>query len=225
MPQPVDNAHPIRVAVIDDHDAIHAGIQAWCQHASPPVRLVAAYTGVEDFLAAHRDRDRGLDVVLVDLELKSRRPEFAAVEAIASLGYRVVVFSHIEHEETILRALDVGAMTYITKPEGKNHLLEAIAAAAADTPYVGPRMASAINHDRREGRPALTQREQEVLLAWFQTENKDLVGRRLFISPGSVKTYLQRVRAKYAAVGRPAPTKAVLVARAVQDGIISIDEL
>ena len=39
----------------------------------------------------------------------------------------------------------------------------------------------------------------------------------------SVRTHLQRVRAKYAAVGRQARTKAALIARAVQDGYISIE--
>jgi hypothetical protein len=58
-----------------------------------------------------------------------------------------------------------------------------------------------------------------------QTENKEVVGRRLFIEPTTVCTHLQRVRAKYAAAGKPARTKAALVARAIQDGILSIDEL
>ncbi|WP_328354397.1 response regulator transcription factor [Mycobacterium sp. NBC_00419] len=218
-------ADPIRVVVIDDHDAIHAGIRTWCDEARPPLHLLAAYTTAKDFVADQRDRSVSPDVVLLDLELKSRRPDFAAVEEIATAGHRVIVFSHIEHDEAILRSLELGANTYIAKPEGKEHLVEAIRAAATDTPYVGPRMASAIGNDRRVGRPALTDREKEVLLAWFRTESKDLVGQQLFIAPGSVKTYLQRVRAKYAAVGRPAPTKAALVARAVQDGIISIDEL
>lgn len=56
-------------------------------------------------------------------------------------------------------------------------------------------------------------------------ESKDLVTCRLNIAPATVRTHLQRVRVKYAAAGRPAPTKAALVARAVQDGIISIDDL
>lgn len=86
-------------------------------------------------------------------------------------------------------------------------------------------MASAISRDERAGRPALTKREKEVLVAWFQTESKELVGQRLYISASSVRTHLQRVRAKCAAVGRPAPTKAALVARAVQDGYISVEDL
>lgn len=56
-------------------------------------------------------------------------------------------------------------------------------------------------------------------------ESNDLVAGRLNIAPATVRTHLQRVRVKYAAAGRPAPTKAALVARAVQDGIISIDDL
>ena len=51
--------------------------------------------------------------------------------------------------------------------------------------------------------------------------NKELVGERLFIGPTTVRTHLQRVRAKYAAVGWPAPTKSALLARAVEDGILS----
>lgn len=84
-------------------------------------------------------------------------------------------------------------------------------------------MAGAMHRDRNEGRPSISQRETEVLVAWFQTESKELVGERLFIAPATVRTHLQRVRLKYAAVGRPAPTKAALVARAIQDGIIDVD--
>jgi hypothetical protein len=40
-----------------------------------------------------------------------------------------------------------------------------------------------------------------------------------------VNTHFGRVRTKYAAIGRPAPTKAALIARALQDGLINIDEL
>jgi DNA-binding CsgD family transcriptional regulator len=53
--------------------------------------------------------------------------------------------------------------------------------------------------------------------------SKDVVARQLQIAPTTVRTHLQRVRAKYAAVERPATTKAALVARAIQDGIVNVD--
>ncbi|BDT95051.1 MULTISPECIES: helix-turn-helix transcriptional regulator [Nocardia] len=74
-------------------------------------------------------------------------------------------------------------------------------------------------------RPALSSREVEVLLAWIASDSKVEVGRRLYISLGTVNTHLARIRDKYAAVGRPAPTKAALVARALQDALIDIDDL
>jgi DNA-binding CsgD family transcriptional regulator len=74
-------------------------------------------------------------------------------------------------------------------------------------------------------RPALSSRESEVLLAWIASDSKLEVSRRLYISLGTVNTHLARIRDKYAAVGRPAPTKAALVARALQDGLIDIEDL
>ncbi|WP_433733974.1 LuxR C-terminal-related transcriptional regulator [Nocardia sp. CA-129566] len=74
-------------------------------------------------------------------------------------------------------------------------------------------------------RPALSSREIEVLLAWICSDSKVEVGRRLYISLGTVNTHLARIRDKYAAVGRPAPTKAALVSRALQDELIDLDQL
>ncbi len=82
-----------------------------------------------------------------------------------------------------------------------------------------------LRNEGQRARPRLSLREQQVLIAWFQTENKHAVAEMLYIEPSTVATHLQRVRAKYSAVGRPAPTKAALVARAIQDDILSVDDL
>ncbi|GAA4482258.1 LuxR C-terminal-related transcriptional regulator [Rhodococcus olei] len=74
-------------------------------------------------------------------------------------------------------------------------------------------------------RPQLSPREIEVLLSWLRCDSKNSVATHLFLSIGTVNTHLARIRTKYSEVGRPAPTKAALVARAVQDGLISLDEL
>jgi DNA-binding CsgD family transcriptional regulator len=74
-------------------------------------------------------------------------------------------------------------------------------------------------------RPMLTQREIEVLTGWIKCDSKVEVAKSLFLSLGTVNTHLTRIRAKYAAVGRTASTKASLVARALQDGLIDIADL
>jgi DNA-binding NarL/FixJ family response regulator len=211
------------VTVVDDHDAIQLAVQIWCREASPPISIGAGYHSTTDFLGAHQDGSPA--VVVFDLEQNRHRPDFAGLEKVAAMGHRVIVYSHLAGDEVILRCLELGAVTFIVKSEGRSHLIDAVRAALVLEPYVGPMMAKAIFHDRNVGRPKLAAREQEVLIAWFQTESKDLVGQKLRISSTTVRTHLQRVRAKYAAAGRPAPTKSALVARAIQDGIIFLDDL
>ena len=220
---PVPDRIALAVAVIDDHDAIHDAVRIWCNEARPPITFAGAFFSTEKFLSAV---DFEVDVVVFDLEQEGRRVDFAGLSRVIEHGYRVVVYSYQSANEVILRCLELGALSYITKSENKNHLIDAITAAAAvDEPYIGPRMAAAMFADQDVGRPNLTSREMEILIAWFQTESKDLVAQRLFISPSTVRTHLQRVRAKYAAVGRQAQTKSALVARAIQDGIIAVDDL
>jgi DNA-binding NarL/FixJ family response regulator len=211
------------VTVIDDHDAIKMAVQIWCEEADPPIAIDKGYDSTTDFLAVHRGGPPA--VVIFDLEQREHRPDFEGLEKVAAGGHRVIVYSHLAGDEVILRCLELGAVTFIVKSEDKSHLVDAIRAALINEPCVGPRMAKAIFHDRSVGRPKLGPREKEVLIAWFQTESKDLVGQKLEISSTTVRTHLQRVRAKYAAVGRPAPTKSALVARAIQDGIIFLDDL
>lgn len=50
--------------------------------------------------------------------------------------------------------------------------------------------------DRPLPRPELAPREKEVLLAWIRTDSKDGVARQLHIAPTTVRTHLQRIRAK-----------------------------
>ena len=73
--------------------------------------------------------------------------------------------------------------------------------------------------------PGLTQREVTVLKVWLDCDSKVDVGARLHIALGTVNTHLTRIRDKYSRVGRAAPTKAALVARALQDGIVTLDDL
>lgn len=216
---------PVTVAIIDDHDVVHAGIEAWCAKADPPIDLVGNFLHPKEFLAHFPDVPNQVDVVLLDLQIDGNRPDFDTLRKLCESGQRVIIYSHLTADEIILTSLELGAVTYLVKSEGRLHLIEAIHAAASGTPYTGPRMAKALVNDRTSGRIKLSEREKEVLRAWFQTESKELVGKQLFIAPTTVRTHLQRARAKYAAVGRPAPTKSALLARAVEDGILSLNEL
>ena len=74
-------------------------------------------------------------------------------------------------------------------------------------------------------RPSLTPREHDVLLCWLTSDSKTEVSTALGLSDSTVKTHLHRIRGKYEAVGRNASTKAALVARALQDDLILLEDL
>lgn len=213
---------PIRVAIVDDHDVVHAGIEAWCRAAQPPIEVAGSYTDPAELAAENLS---GIDVIVLDLQFQESRSGLDVLRRFVAVGHRVVIYTMSTDAATVLTCLDYGAACFLTKSEGKRHLVAAIKAAAANTPYLGPTMAGAMADDRREERPLLSPREQEVLLNWFRTDSKQLVATALYITTATVNTHLARVRTKYAAAGRPATTKAALVARALQDGLITLDDL
>jgi two-component system, NarL family, nitrate/nitrite response regulator NarL len=219
---------PIAVAMIDDHEVVHEGLMAWCASATPPITVAGAYARPTHFLAEHPNAaESDIDAVILDLQFGDGNP-LASVDTVGVLtdaGYRVIVYSMRGSAGTILDCLDAGAVTYLTKSEGREHMVAAIEAAVTDAPYISPSMAGAMSDDTRAHRPKLSPREREVLLQWFSTESKAFASRALYITTATLDTHLARVRAKYAAAGRPASTKAALVARAIQDNIISVDDL
>ncbi|GAA1636760.1 DNA-binding response regulator [Actinoplanes couchii] len=209
------------VVLIDDHPVVVAGARSWLQGAGITVTAAGKDPriawGPEGLLA---------DVVVLDLQLSQQHTvEWNALTELVAAGRRVVVYTMREDRETALRCLEAGCATYLTKAEGENHLVAAVRAAAQDLPYVPPSLAGAMSADQAADRPRLTSREQEVLLAWFQCESKQLVAARCNLSPRTVEGYIDRVRVRYARAGRPASTKAALVARALQDGLIQLDDL
>ncbi|WP_155913570.1 response regulator transcription factor, partial [Mycolicibacterium sp. CBMA 361] len=192
------------VLVVDPYEVVYAGISTWLREDSTLCGTTTAhYTETEQFLCSHPIPGDDAEVVLLGLNA-DEAPHFAAVSELTRRGHRVVVYSHLTGVDVIRAAVDAGALTYLTKAEGREHLLEAIRLAVTSAPYRGPSMAAALEGRDLCHRPVLAPREQQVLLAWIQNDSKDLVAQQLFLAPSTVRTHLQRIRAKYTAAGRPA---------------------
>lgn len=111
---------------------------------------------------------------------------------------------------------------------GEIFVLEQTLASAAHHPFRRPAQrgpgAVPTPLEARHRKPALSAREIEVMLAWFASDSKTVAARSVYISVGTINTHITRIRQKYAAVGRSAPTKAALFARALQDGHTHLSE-
>ena len=163
-------------------------------------------------------------MVILDLELSGELVTTRIPELVAA-GYRVVAFSGHSDPAIVMETLDNGAHAFVSKDEGRDHLVEAVLAAAADRPYMTRSQARAMLADQHPARPALSEQERQALLLWFQGMSKASVGRRMGISENTVRQYISRARAKYAATGRTAPSKDALLARAIEDGVIKPGEI
>jgi hypothetical protein len=70
-------------------------------------------------------------------------------------------------------------------------------------------------------RPELAPRQLDVLRAYVSSSDLlPTVARQVGMDPETLKTHLRRIRAKYTAAGRPAPTRRDLFVRAVEDGVL-----
>jgi len=130
-----------------------------------------------------------------------------SVDSLVILGTRadVCVCPASVPDEVVTRLRGRGVAVVIDDGD----VVEAVRAAVSG----GPQQA-----DRR---PKLSERQLDVLTAYASSNDLlPTVARRLGMDPETVKTHLRRIRAKYAHVGRPAPTRRDLYVRAVEDGVL-----
>ncbi|MCW3815638.1 response regulator transcription factor [Micromonospora sp. DR5-3] len=215
----VTDERPIGVAIVDDHPVVIDGVRAWLA-SEPRLRVLATGDDPDVVLRAAPEAE----VVLLDLRLHGRMM-FDKLAELSAAGRRVVVYSEHSDPDTMLAALDAGAVAFLAKHEGREHCVATVLAAASNRPYVPPALAGAMVGDPRPDRPTLSDKEREALLLWFQSMSKASVARRMRISEHTVKQYVDRARIKYTRAGRPAATKAALLARAIEDGLVRPEEI
>lgn len=202
----------IRVAVVDDDAMLREGMSAWFGSLAD-LELVASAGTLGELLQL----EPRVDVVLLDLNLRDFSDPVENVKNLVSRGYRVLVVSTIPDTEHVISTISAGASGYVTKNRDLATLAGAIRDVAGGDFALSPELAFVLSRDRRTERPALTPKERQVLGFYASGMTMVAVARRLSIAPGTARTHLGRVKAKYAAVGRPAYTKLDLAERHRED--------
>lgn len=203
---------PVRVGLVEDQPVVVEGVSTWLGR-DPRVRI--AYTA-----QTLEEARQPADAVILDLWLGERLMT-DWVRELAAIGRRVVAYSQFTGEDVVLAARDAGACAFVAGSEGPDRLLDTVLAVAADLPHPAP----APPGRARPRAPRLSRRERTAVLCWFRSTSKAMVARRMLISPHTVDMYIKRARVKYAQVGRPAPTKAEMLARAIEDGLVRPEEV
>jgi DNA-binding NarL/FixJ family response regulator len=162
-----------------------------------------------------------------------RMPEVDGIEATRLItsdedlaGVRVLILTTFEIDENVLRALRAGASGFLSKGVEPADLLDAIRLVAAGEALLSPKATRSLIErflDQPEpdatAAPAaldvLTEREREVLVLVASGLSNDAIAERLYVSPLTAKTHVNRAMTKLGARDR-----AQLVVIAFQTGLV-----
>jgi DNA-binding NarL/FixJ family response regulator len=206
---------PVTVVVADDQSAVREGL----------VLLLGTLPGIS-VVGEAADGDAAVTlvaaahphVVLMDLNMPGCDGVTATRRITAEHpGTRVVVLTTYADDESIIGALQAGALGYLTKdatraeigralqaaaagqavldPEVQQRLLSA-AARAPETPAQPGWPADARDRDRDRDIDELTPREAQVLGLIAAGRSNREIARALFVSEATVKTHVNRIFAK-----------------------------
>lgn len=206
----------ICVAIVDDHDAIRFAFKAACPEYG--FDFCGSAGSVSELL--EENPNLHCDVVVMDLSLADGSIVAENVTNLLKTGAQVVVFSIADKQNLVRAALKAGAATLVPKAQSMNDLAQAIRLVAEGVYVNTLQTTAAIDSDTEFKVAALSPREREVLSLYASGFALKQVAAELDIKITTAKEHIDRVRAKYSTVGRPASTKTELLVRAIEDGIL-----
>ena len=198
----------MKVLIADDQTAIREALATLLQ-TMPGIDVVGLAADGEEAITL--TDHLAPDVVLMDL----RMPRIDGVEATRHIradrpNVQVVVLTTYADDESIITALRAGAIGYLTKDAGRDHIRRALDAAAAGQAVLDPAVQARLAEVASLPKPApsaappagLTERETEVLQLIAAGLSNTEIATQLFVSEATVKTHVNRIFAKTASRDR-----------------------
>jgi DNA-binding NarL/FixJ family response regulator len=204
----------ITAIVADDHPAMLAAL---CD--------VLAETGIEVIGRAGNGEEaltkietRRPAVAIVDV----RMPRLGGVELARQAAARapdtaLIFYTAYGDRALVTEALDVGVRGFVLKEAPLTDLVRAVEEVAAGGTYVDPVLAGVLaSATVAKDLPALTQRERDVLRLLADGLSNEEIGKRLYISPETVRTHVRKAMEKL-----DADTRTQAVATALRQSLIN----
>jgi len=189
---------PYTVLLVDDHAVVRQGYRRLLEHKGEVsvIGEAADATEAQRLFKTLRPRVVVMDITLTDI---------SGIEATRRLlmhdaGARVLIFSM--HEDAIFarRALQAGALGYVTKTSEPDVLLDALRCVAQGRRYVSAQIAADLAAADAlvpgATHQALSAREFEILRLLAQGHSVQQIGRNMGLSPKTVSNHQTAIRQK-----------------------------
>jgi two-component system response regulator DevR len=204
-----------RVGLVDDHEIVSVAL-AGVIAGLPELEFAGVAPTVDELLTARDD----LDVVVLDLRLADGSSPVNNVARLDAHGINVLAFTSGENPYLVRLVSQTAVLGVIRKSEPVAVLAEALERAADGRPVVSTDWAAALDSDPKLSEARLSPQEQNILALFAGGNKTQAVASQAGIAIGTVDDYVRRIRAKYAKIGRHAPSKVDLYKRAVEDGFL-----
>ena len=209
----------IRVLLVDDEELVRFGLRTVLEAVGGFEVVGEAGDGEAAVAAAHELRP---DVVLIDIRMPVL-DGLAATRRMLALPHppQVAVLTTFHVDEYVYAALAAGAAGFLLKDTPPREIAAAVRSVADGTATLSPAVtrdlidsyvdrAATPRRSRARARiDELSEREQEVLRLVGRGEPNAAIGKALFVSEATVKTYVSRLLAKLQLANR---TQAAILA-------------
>ena len=215
-PAPIDR---IRLAILDDHEVLLDTLSTWIERNAPDFDVVL---GAANWLDLVQSAAFPTDLVFIDFQLKEPISIEARVRTCRAAGAKVIVLSSLDTREARERAFAAGAAEFLSKSLPMTTVMAAARRVMGIEPSEDDATArsAATPPPLQHLKPKLSPGEEEAFKLYVSGHSTVAVAERMNVQYETAKTYLRRVREKYAKVGRPAGKKAELIRRAAEDGYL-----
>ena len=191
-----------RVMIVDDHPVVRQGL-ALLIDQQPDLEVCAEADSVADAFAKFAEATP--DLVIIDLSLKDGSGIELIKEIKARNEHARMLVSSM-HDESLFaeRVLRAGAKGYISKQEATGNIVEAARQVLDGRVYLSPRMSDQMLHRLvasgedadRSPIDSLSDRELEVFEMIGQGLTTRQIASKLDLSPKTVETYRENIKAK-----------------------------
>jgi len=190
----------IKLAIIDDHEALRDGLEVMLAHTGLDVVGTAGNVAAALDLVEHSPAD----VALIDIRL----PDGSGTDLTRDLlrrhpGLGIVLYTGDNDIDLLYEGLDSGARGYALKAGSMDELKSAIEQVAQGGTYVDPRLDRMLLSPPATSRvPQLSPREREIMHLMAEGLTAEAIGDEITISVETVRTHVRNAVRKLQARNR-----------------------
>ena len=191
-----------RILIVDDHPTMRDGLAARISN-EPDLAICGEAEDVDEALRLVGELNP--DLVMIDISLKTGHG-IDLIKQVRARHSKTKMLVHSMYEESVYaeRALQAGALGYLSKQTSSETMIDAIRTVLAGKTYLSPEMTDRVVKSRVGGMiepgkspiESLSDRELEVFTLIGQAQKSSAIATKLHVSIHTIDTYREKLKIK-----------------------------